>query len=123
MTNRKILIVEDTALVAHHLQHILSGMGYKDISMTPSGEEALDLFEANQYDLVLMDIMLEGPLNGIDTARKIKTNSNTPVIFVTALSDSDSLGKINSVGDGYFMKPFVAQEVIEKVKECLLINK
>ena len=87
MEKIKTLIVEDEIFVARDLQMHLEQMGYTVMSMVPSGEQAIQEIENEVPDLVLMDIVLQDGMDGIETAEKIRTRFNIPVIFLTAHED------------------------------------
>ncbi|HEQ72049.1 MAG TPA: response regulator, partial [Spirochaetia bacterium] len=92
MTKPRVLVVEDEGLVALELKEALSKMGYGVSNVVSSGNEALDSVVADCPDLILMDIRLDGPLDGIETARRIKEICNIPVIYLTAdINDSTLL--------------------------------
>ena len=80
---KKVLIVEDESLVAHHLKLILGGAGYRVSGIAESVINALSMIEEQRPDLVLLDIHLKGELNGIDLARKL-TESNIAFVYLTA---------------------------------------
>lgn len=90
----KVLIVEDEVIVADDLEWKLTNLGYEVIGIVGSGEEAILAVERHQPDVVLMDIQIQGSLNGLETAKRIHRKNGTEVIFVTAfpavfLRDSD----------------------------------
>ncbi len=103
----KILVVEDEYIVAIDLKKVLEKLGYEVTSFVGKGEEAIKKAEAEGPDLILMDIMLSGQLNGIQTAELIKQKFEIPVVFLTALIDEETLqkAKITEPG-GYLLKPF-----------------
>jgi PAS domain S-box-containing protein len=106
-TNR-ILVVEDEALVALDIIERLKDMGYDALAgQAASGEEALRLIETLRPHLVLMDIRLKGPTNGIDTALEIRRRFHLPVIFLTAHSEEGVLDQAKTAEPyGYILKPF-----------------
>lgn len=93
-------------LVAFDIKQRLESMNYKVIDMVSSGEDALKIINS-EIDLVLMDICLEGELDGIDTAIQIKANFNIPIIYSTAYSDLKTRKKIEQT-EPYecLIKPF-----------------
>jgi CheY-like chemotaxis protein len=82
--NRQILIVEDEVIIADELQWRLTQEGDAVIGIVGSGEEALSLIETQPPDIVLMDIRLQGQMNGIEAARLIRQKTGAAIIFVTA---------------------------------------
>jgi signal transduction histidine kinase len=108
----KILIVEDEALVAQHIEEQLEDFGYEVLSSVSYGELASEEVKLHQPDLVLMDIMLKGEMNGIEAARQIKTISSVPVVFLTAYGDMGMFEKAKSTKPyGFLTKPFRPQEL------------
>ena len=108
----RIMIVEDEAIVAESLHDQLASLGYIVTGMARSGEDALVLMESGQPDLVLMDIMLEGEMDGVETAFRIKERRGIPVIFLTAYSDEDTLQRAKITEPfGYLIKPYKEREL------------
>ena len=82
--NPRVLIVEDEQIVAADLAAKLTRMGYEVIGTAASGEEAVEIAEAGRPDIVLMDIQLQGHMNGTEAAKRIHAATGAPIIFVTA---------------------------------------
>ncbi|MCA1076465.1 response regulator, partial [Clostridium bowmanii] len=85
MENFKILLVEDEKQMAMFIEMELNHEGYK-VDVAYDGREALNIAEKNEYDLILLDIMIPG-LNGIEVCRRIRQSSRVPLIMLTAKSD------------------------------------
>ena len=85
----RILIVEDERLVAMSLRKQLHSLGYEVVQSVSSGEAAIKAAVELQPDLILMDIRLEGGLDGIETATEIRKRHDLPIIYLTAFSNSD----------------------------------
>ena len=83
----KILIVEDEAVTAMELEETLSRRGYEVVGTAANGPDALRIAKERWPDLILMDIRLQGPMDGIETADQINLFYEIPVIFLTAYSD------------------------------------
>jgi len=96
MAQGKILIVEDEAIAALDLQLILERLGYA-ASITTTGEEAVLLAAKENPDVVLMDINIDGGMDGIQAAEKIGSAFGIPVIFMTGYSDEEMLEKAKHV--------------------------
>jgi PAS domain S-box-containing protein len=112
MAATKILVVEDEAIVAESLRIKLKKMGYSVISTASSGDEAIRKTEEYLPDLVIMDIVLQGEIDGIDAAGQIRTNSNIPVVYLTAYSDEKTLLRAKMTEPfGYIIKPFKEREL------------
>jgi len=112
MSKGRILVVEDEAIVALDIQARLSRLGFEVAGHASTGAEALLLAESARPDLVLMDVMLQGPLDGIDTARKLLVCHRLPVVYLTAASDEATLERAKESGPlGYLAKPFEDHEL------------
>jgi two-component system, cell cycle sensor histidine kinase and response regulator CckA len=108
----RVLVVEDESIVAMDIEDRLVGMGYHLAGWTFSGEEALALAEAQRPDLVLMDIRLQGEMDGITAAERIRNRYQTPVIFLTAYSEDATLDRAKLAEPyGYILKPFDDREL------------
>ncbi len=134
-----ILIVEDDAIVAINLQTILTRQGYRVLKMVPSGEEALETLgidpglqkhpteiskEKRLPNLVLMDIRLEGQLNGIEAATQIRAHLDIPVIYLTSHADDELLQKAKlTEPHGYLVKPVQHQELYATIEMALYKHK
>lgn len=107
MSKTKVLIVEDELIVAEDLRKMLKRMGYEVVGMAASGEEALREVEATSPDLVLMDIRIQGPMDGIDVAEHIYAHLDIPVSYLTAYADETTLERAKATMPfGYVLKPF-----------------
>jgi PAS domain S-box-containing protein len=112
MTSPKILIAEDDGLLSFYLEQKLRLMGYTEIFKVPSGEDAVIQAEEIQPDLILMDVQLSGQLDGIDAATRIKSSMNVPVIFITAMTDEETIKRAKRVAPhGYLIKPVEGKEL------------
>jgi signal transduction histidine kinase len=124
MAKAKILIVEDELIVAKNLEQKLTRADYTVVGLAVSGIEAIDYAQNAAPDLVLMDIKLEGQLDGIQTAAELKKIINVPVIYLTAFADEStlSLAKVNEPY-GYIIKPFEMRELISNIEIALYKSK
>ncbi|OQA01486.1 MAG: putative transcriptional regulatory protein pdtaR [Bacteroidetes bacterium ADurb.Bin408] len=112
MAKLKILVVEDENIVAKDIQNSLTKLGYKVSGVVNSGEKAIAEVDESRPDLVLMDIMLKGKIDGIDTAKILRERYDIPVIFLTAYADENTLEKAKiSEPYGYIIKPFKEKEL------------
>lgn len=108
-----VLIVEDSHLVAVHLQTLLEKNDFEVVGHAVSSEEAIKIFEKKVPDLILMDIMLAGTDDGIETVQELRKKSNVPVIYLTALTDQSTIERAKATAPhGYIMKPFIEEQVI-----------
>ena len=107
MSKTNVLVVEDESIVSKDIQHSLKKLGYNVVGAASMGEKAIELANSENPDIVLMDIMLKGDMNGIETAAKIKETLSIPVIFLTAYADESTLSKAKVTEPyGYIIKPF-----------------
>lgn len=107
MSKINILVVEDESIVAKDIQNSLKKLGYNVPAVVASGEAAVDAAGEHKPDLVLMDIMLQGDISGIEAANQIKTQLDIPVIYLTAYADESTLSKAKVTEPyGYIIKPF-----------------
>jgi len=107
MQKVKVFVVEDESIVSKDIQNSLIKLNYDVIGSASSAEIALDKIKDLSIDIVLMDIMLKGEMNGIEAANIVKSNYNIPIIFLTAYADEDTLAKAKITEPyGYILKPF-----------------
>ena len=117
----RILIVEDERISAEDLRVTLEGSGFEVAAMASTGESALAQADVLRPDLVLMDIVLQGPLNGIDAAVELRRVHDLPVIYITAYSDPDTVERIKeSEPYGYIHKPFDFRELQIVIETALV---
>jgi class 3 adenylate cyclase len=103
----KILIAEDEYIVAMDIKKVLEKIGYVVTSFVGKGIDAIKRTEIEKPDIVLMDIMLNDKLSGIETAKIIKDKFNVPIVYLTALTDEETLQKAKlTEPQGYLLKPF-----------------
>jgi len=103
----RIQIVEDELIIARAIQKRLQGMGYSVTGVAPTGEEAVLKAAADHPDLILMDIKLQGDMDGIEAAETIRAQVDIPVIYLTAYTDAESLERAKITEPfGYIVKPF-----------------
>ena len=107
MAQTNVLVVEDESIVSKDIQHSLKKLGYNVVGAAATGEQAVKLAVETQPDIILMDIMLKGEMNGIEAATQIRSETNIPVIFLTAYADESTLNKAKVTQPyGYIIKPF-----------------
>jgi two-component system, cell cycle sensor histidine kinase and response regulator CckA len=108
----KVLVVEDESIVALDLRNHLQRMDYSVVGVADTAEKAHRLAHDHRPDVILMDIQLRGPVDGIDAATEIQSALDIPVIFLTAYSDERSLRRAKeSRAYGYILKPFQEREL------------
>jgi PAS domain S-box-containing protein len=114
----KIMVVEDEAVIAIRLQERLTAMGYHVIAISYSGEEAMAQARRLRPDLILMDIMIPGKMDGVAVAKSVKKELDIPVIFLTAFSEDKIIDSAKQAEPyGYIVKPFQDREL----KACVEI--
>jgi DNA-binding NarL/FixJ family response regulator len=114
------MIVEDETLVADHLKLLLEEFGYLVCGSEGSGQGALTKIEKEQPHLVLMDIRLEGEMDGIEVARKLWDERGIPTVFLTAYSDQETLDRaVMSNPFGYLVKPVTSEQLKAAVELAL----
>lgn len=107
MSKVKVFVVEDESIVSKDIQYSLKRLGYDVVGSASSGESSLIKIGECMPDIVLMDIMLKGAMNGIETAEIVKSEFKIPVIFLTAYADDATLDKAKITEPyGYIIKPF-----------------
>jgi len=112
MDKVRILVVENERIVSMDMQRRLKNLSYDVVGAAVSGEEAIQKAEMYRPDLVLMDIMLDGKLDGIQAAEVIRGRLNIPVIYVTAYGDGPTLERAKITEPfGYILKPFEEREL------------
>jgi len=120
MYRPKIMIVEDEIVVAMELEEKLRAMGYFVGAIVSSGEDAVSEVEVNRPDLVLMDVRLQGEMDGIQAAELIRQRHNVPVIYLTAYADDATLQRAKITEPyGYLVKPFSETELHTNIEVAL----
>ncbi|MBN2873973.1 MAG: EAL domain-containing protein [Spirochaetales bacterium] len=120
MNNERVLIVEDEKIIAIDLQRRLERFGYSVVGMAGEGDEAVKLALELEPDIILMDIMLAGEMDGVAAARAIKAVKDIPFIFLTAYTDEKTLERAKEVQPyGYILKPFKERELYTTIDIAL----
>ncbi|MGZ3862938.1 MAG: PAS domain S-box protein [Bacteroidia bacterium] len=115
--NKKILIVEDEAVIAMDLQSSLEKFGYEITENISQGEKVFSSIEQTRPDVILMDIKLEGELDGIDTAQIIYEQYDIPIIFITSFSNKNIVERAKRTFPfGYIVKPFEDSELYTNIE-------
>ncbi len=120
MNKPRILIVEDEAIVANDIQMRLKKLGYIPCAIASSGEEAIQKAAKMQPNLVLMDIVLKGQMNGIEAAQEIRERFGIPVVYLTAYADEKTLTRAKVTEPlGYILKSFGEGELHSSIEIAL----
>lgn len=117
--NAKILLVEDDAKVCSFINKGLTEEGF-EVSIALNGKEGYQMAVANNFDLLILDIMLP-EMNGMEICKAVREeNSQIPILFLTALGSSENIAMgLNSGADDYLAKPFKFIELIARIKSLL----
>ena len=124
-----ILVVDDNPEIREIIQVLLGGEGYL-VETAGNGVKALEMLENREYDLIILDIMMPGSdglsickkpgMDGYQTCRKMREESNAPILFLSARTkDSDKTLGFSSGGDDYLAKPFSYNELISRAKALI----
>ncbi len=124
MPETKILIVEDEKILAMGLKKKLEKLGYSVTGLASSGSEAIESVKEVQPDLVLMDIVLKGAMDGIETAEFIVNLYDMPIIYLTAYADDEMLARAEKTCPyGYILKPYKDSELKANIKMAIYKHK
>jgi PAS domain S-box-containing protein len=123
MPKPRILVVEDERIIAEDIRIALENYGYRVVSTVITGENAIEKAETERLDLVIIDIMLSGAMDGIETAKVIRERFNVPIVFLTAYADENLLARAKITEPfGYILKPFENRE-LRSIIEIALYKK
>lgn len=123
MEKNKIMIVEDERIVARDIARQLTDMGYDVVATAYSGEEAMEKVQEVRPDLVLVDIVLSGKMDGIQAAEKIMSSSATPVVYLTSYADEKTFGRAKLTDpSGYILKPVEKRQLQVAIELALHKN-
>jgi CheY-like chemotaxis protein len=116
-TRLRILIVEDEALIAEEIQDRLGRLGFETTGAVDTADTAIQAVERTRPDLVLMDIRLKGPRDGIETAGYLRQHMNIPVVYLTAHSDQATLARAKETTPlGYVLKPYQERDLLVAIE-------
>ena len=119
MTETRILVVDDEPKLVRLVREVLTATGYAVMS-TGSGENAVEMAALEQPDLILLDVVLSGAMDGYEVARRVREFSDVPIIMLTAKArESDLLHGFDSGADDYLTKPFSSKELLARVRAVL----
>ncbi len=116
----KILIAEDELIIALALKSMLEEEGHEITSLVSTAIEAITKSQIDKPDLILMDVLLSGSLNGFEAARIISYKDKTPIIFLSGNHDEESFFSLKDVNScGFLQKPFDRNQVIELINKYI----
>lgn len=120
MSSERILVVEDEIIIAEGLRQDLEKYGYHVADMVLSGEKAVERAIDLRPDLIVMDIVLQGRLSGIDAGREISNHIDTPIIYLSAYGDQETAEQVRrNEPYGYLLKPYQPQELYTAIETAL----
>jgi two-component system, response regulator PdtaR len=120
MIKSRILVVEDEAIVGMGIKQKLEDLGHEVLDIVFTGEDAVKRALETKPDIILMDIVLKGNMDGIEAASKIRDHLDVPIIYLTAYSDEDVLNRARITEPyGYILKPFKKSEVNANIEMAL----
>jgi len=120
MNSEKIMVVEDEWVVADQLCRSLEDLGYRICSTASAGDEAIRKVEADSPDLILMDIVLKGKMDGIEAADRINSQFNIPMIYLTAYTNQEYIERAKQTKPfSYLVKPFHQNELYANIEMAL----
>ncbi|TXT60351.1 MAG: hypothetical protein BAJALOKI2v1_110011 [Promethearchaeota archaeon] len=123
MAKLKVMIVEDELITAEAIAVLLKKLDHTPVAIVSSGEEALSKVKKLDLDLILMDIILAGSMDGIEVARIINANYDIPIIFITAYGDKNTLDRAKlSEPYGYIVKPITNEDDLRPTIELAMYN-
>jgi CheY-like chemotaxis protein len=120
MRKTKILVVEDESIVARDIRNMLVGLGYEVTDVVAGARAAVQKAQENNPDIVLMDVMLQGEITGVEAAEQIYTTFSIPVVYLTAYADSTTVQQAKKTEPfGYIIKPFEERELQTTIEIAL----
>jgi CheY-like chemotaxis protein len=120
----RIVIVEDEAIIAMENKTGLKNAGHEIVAVVSAAPEAIKAFEEKKPDLILMDIIIKGAMDGIEVMIEIRKQSTIPVLFLTGNADAKTKQRLSTISNSsHLSKPFLAKEMIEKVNALLTQNR
>ena len=120
MDKIRILIVEDEGLIARDIENMVRQAGYEICAVAGTGEEAVEKAETTHPDLILMDIILGGEMDGVEAAEKIRDQFSLPIIYLTAHTDENTLQRAKLTEPvGYTLKPVEQKELMTVIEMAL----
>lgn len=120
MEKIRILIVEDEGLIARDIENMVKNADYEVCGVVSTGEEAIEKAKKTQPDLILMDIILRGNMDGVEAAERIRDHFNIPVIYLTAHTDENTLDRAKlTEPQGYTLKPVEQKELLTVIEMAL----
>lgn len=119
MDETRVLVVDDEPKLVRLVSEVLTAIGYKVFS-TRKGRTAIKIAAMEQPDLILLDIVLAGEVDGYEVARRVREFSNVPIVMLTAKTrEADLIKGFDAGADDYLTKPFSSKELIVRLEAVL----
>ena len=120
MAKKRVLIVEDEAIVAFDLKLLLESLGFEVIAILTDGGEAVSYSRVNEPDLIMMDVFLSDNVSGIEAVREIRKSVGSPVVYISASTDPETYAMAETTEFvGFITKPYSETDVAKTVKAFL----
>jgi DNA-binding LytR/AlgR family response regulator len=120
MSKASIVIVEDEALIADHIEQLLIEEGYEVLGIFDTAEDTLAFFKNNQANIVLLDINLGGSIDGVDIANQLNKLPNLSIVFLTSNTDKKTIDRVKlTTPAGFITKPFTKEDIISNIEIAL----
>ncbi|MDD4956341.1 MAG: response regulator [Candidatus Omnitrophica bacterium] len=120
MRKAKILVVEDESIIAMEIGSRLENSGYNVVGIVSSGEQAIKRTDEIIPDVILMDIILKGEIDGIETVKEIRKKHTTPIIYITAYSDKETFKRAEETSPyAFLLKPFEEDTLKDAIENAL----
>ncbi|WP_018128398.1 response regulator [Balneola vulgaris] len=117
-SRKQVLVVEDNLLVVVLYRQFLPNLNCDIVAEVRNGADALDVFRSKKVDLIIMDIMIEGEVDGVDTVKTIREESEVPVIFISGNSDTINFDRVEGISNSTFLpKPASLDEFVEAMDQ------
>ncbi len=124
MRKIRVLIVEDETIIALDVQGILSGLGYEIAGIAGTGETAVEKARTLKPDIILMDILLAGRMDGIEAAREIRKTNDIPIIYLTANADQATVDRARDTQPyAYLNKPIHERDLYSNIESAWTKNR
>ena len=117
--SKKVMVVDDSRIVQLQLQKILADTDYEVVACCQNGEDALEMYEVIQPDIVTMDILMPG-IDGLETARLLlQAHPDARILMVSSLAYDDTITEANDIGaKGFVYKPFEREQILSSMQQA-----
>lgn len=118
--SKKAIIVEDNLILSLLYENYLKEMVFKTVGEITSGEKAVELVKKYTPDVVIMDIMLDGKIDGVQAAAEIRKFSGAPIVFITANTDPAHLKRAENISNSKFLRKPISEDKLKKAVNYLM---